>query len=98
MHLRDADEKDKQEGRIRLPFQSVNRGLDLLGTPSLIGLAHIGRWLDGGHEFQRSVYNARESDDGARYVSCPVKREQERADEDVDYGLLAKFWSAQQWK
>jgi len=58
--------------------------LDLLGTPTLIGLAHVGWRLDGGDELEDEVGNTGDTDDGSSDLTQDVAVEDNAADEDVD--------------
>ena len=59
-------------------------GLDLLGAPALVGLAHVGGGLDGGDELEGDVGDADEADDGAGDDAEDGQAEQDGADEDVE--------------
>lgn len=61
-------------------------GLDLLSTPALVGLAHVGGGLDGGNELESQVSETSETDDGASDVAEHVAVEEKTANEDVDWG------------
>lgn len=68
--------------------------LDLLGTPALVGLAHVGRGLDGGDELECDVGDADEADDGAGDDAQNVIGEEDGADEDVDFFFVCCLLSA----
>jgi hypothetical protein len=66
--------------------EHVLRALDdLLGTPALVGLAHVRRRLDGGDEFQDGIRNAEETDDGTGNILQNVAMQDETSNEDVDF-------------
>lgn len=68
-----------------LPLSPTSRGvLRLLGSPSLVGLPHIRRRLDGGDELEDDVNDAHQGDDGADNGGQGPDVEEDRADEDVD--------------
>lgn len=48
------------------PAPDVLRSLDLLGAPAGVGLAHVGRGLDGGDELEDGIGDTDQADDGAR--------------------------------
>lgn len=58
--------------------------LDLLSTPTLVGLAHVGRRLDGGDEFKDNVSDTGESNNAAGDIAKDVAMDQDGADENVD--------------
>lgn len=64
-------------------MQSIS-ALDLLGAPALVGLAHVGRGLDGGDELEGDVADTDEPDDAAGDLAEHVVVEEDRADKDVD--------------
>lgn len=66
------------------PRSSDASHLDLLGTPALVGLAHVGRRLDGGDELEDKVGNTGDTDDGGGDLTQDVVVEENAADEDVD--------------
>ena len=58
--------------------------LHLLGAPAGIGLAHVGRRLNGRDELETAVGQANKADDGAGDDAQDVVVEEDGADEDVD--------------
>lgn len=53
-------------------------------------MPHVGRWLDARHEFEGGIGDAYDADGGAEdLVEGPVV-EEEGADEDVDWWMLAE--------
>lgn len=63
-------------------------GLDALGAPPGVGLAHVGGGLDGGDELEGDVGDADDADDAAGDDEPGAVAEDEAADEDVDLGVL----------
>jgi hypothetical protein len=58
--------------------------LDLLGTPALVGLAHVGGGFDGGNELEDDVADTGDADDGGGNLTQDVSVKDDAADEDVD--------------
>jgi len=63
----------------------VQRGLDALGAPASISLAHVGGWFDRGDELEGNIDDANDADDGARDDPPQSVSDNEAAKEDVDY-------------
>lgn len=69
---------------LALPRESA---LHLLGSPALVGLAHIRRRLDGRDVLEGNVDDADDGDDGAGDLAQNVVVEEDGADKDIDcYG------------
>lgn len=60
--------------------------LDLLGSPALVGFAHVGWGLNGGNEFQYEVADTNYSNNRSGDFAKDVVMQQQTADEDVDWG------------
>lgn len=58
--------------------------LDLLGAPAGVGLAHVGRGLNGGDELEDGVADANEADEGAGNDAEDAAAEEDGSHEDVD--------------
>lgn len=63
--------------------------LDLLSTPTGVGLAHVARGLDGGDELENNVTDTDDTDDTTSDVVDDHASEEKAADEDVDWPRLA---------
>lgn len=61
--------------------------LNLLSTPSVIGVPHVRRWLDGRHEFQRDISNTNNTNKRSGYSHVPGATDNDTADENVDYSM-----------
>jgi hypothetical protein len=60
-------------------------GLNLLGTPCIVGLAHIWRRLYRGNVFQRDICDTNGANDGAGDDARDFAFENDRPNEDVDW-------------
>lgn len=70
---------------ILVPLSIVwSRLLHLLGAPAGIGLAHVGRRLNGGHKLEHAVGQTDDADNGASNDAQGVVVEEDGADENVD--------------
>lgn len=58
--------------------------LDLLGAPAGVGLAHVGRGLNGGDELEDGVADANEADEGAGNDAEDAAAEENGSHEDVE--------------
>lgn len=58
--------------------------LDLLGTPAGVGLAHVGRGLDGRDELEDGVADTDQADDGAGNDAEDAAAEEDGSDENID--------------
>lgn len=58
--------------------------LDLLSTPALVSLAHVGRGLDRRNELESDVADTNEADNAAGNDAEDMVVEEDRADEDVE--------------
>lgn len=63
--------------------------LHLLGAPAGIGLAHVGRRLNGGHKLKHAVGQADDADNGASNDAQGVVVEEDGADENVDFRAVS---------
>lgn len=59
--------------------------LDLLSTPTLVRLAHVGGRLDGGDELQHHVGNTSDADDRGGDLAEDVAVQNDAANEDIDW-------------
>lgn len=64
-------------------------GLDLLGTPASVRIAHVCRRLDGGNELEGKVAQSDNADNGAGNNLPPLGTDGYGADEDVDFFLIS---------
>lgn len=67
------------------------RGLDTLGAPSGVGLAHVRGGLDGGHELEGDVSDTDDADDAAGDDEPGAVAEDQATDEDVDWAKCVSF-------
>lgn len=58
--------------------------LDLLGTPALVGFAHVRRWLDRRNELEGDVSETDEGDQRTINDAQHMVVQQNGTDEDVD--------------
>lgn len=58
--------------------------LHLFGAPASVGLAHVGRRLDGGDELENDVADTNEADDGAGEDAQDAVVQEDGADKDVE--------------
>lgn len=63
--------------------------LDLLSTPALVGLAHVGRGFNGGNELEGHVCDTDEADQRTVNDAKGAVVQQDGTDKDVDYGLIS---------
>lgn len=64
--------------------EGEERCLHLLGSPTSVGFAHVGGWLDLGDELENDVRDADNADDRAGDDAQDVIAEEDGANEDVD--------------
>lgn len=68
---------------------TAGRNLDLLSTPTLVGLAHVGGGLNGGDELEGHVCDTDQTDQRAvNDAKCAVVQ-QDGTDKDVDYRMIS---------
>lgn len=59
--------------------------LDLLSTPALVGLAHVGGGLNGRNELQDQVTDTGDADNRGGNLAQDVAVQQNAADKDIDW-------------
>lgn len=66
--------------------------LNLLRTPTLVRLSHIGWRFDGGNELENDVGDTHNADDGTRNVVEPFLSQQNRSNQNVNCESTSVTW------